>query len=126
MDRWAYLVKEGMWRGECALDCWDDQGISVIASGAACRDMPPGHFANVKKFWERKRQKIRWIETHGCMAEDHKVDEGVVLREYVKPKGDTDYKDRVYLEIRLDNGDGIHFPKEAFTTAPDGVLEYRY
>jgi len=24
-SRWAYLITEGMWRGECAVDIWNER-----------------------------------------------------------------------------------------------------
>lgn len=76
--------------------------------------------------FRKSPQRIRWIETRGCMADDYRTIEGTVVREYLKPSSiDFGYKDEVFLEIELDNGDALHFPKRAFNRTADGTLEYR-
>lgn len=75
---------------------------------------------------EAPRQLVRWIETRGCMAHiDHKVETGVVIREYM----DKQYGgiSEVHLEIKMhDDGRILRFPRSAFLLATDGALEYRW
>ena len=71
------------------------------------------------------RLRVRWIETRGCMAEDYRVEHGVVLETYKDVCYPTQ-KPEPFFHIRLDNGTIIKFPKIAFIRAEDGVYEYRY
>lgn len=50
--RWAYLLFVGMWRGECAVTLYDNDGIKAIGSGVPTGQ--PGIFRNFKIFWERR------------------------------------------------------------------------
>lgn len=72
--------------------------------------------------------RVRWIETRGCMADDYKIEEGTVVREYIQPADPNRgfNKPEPFLEVRLDSGTGIYFPKAAFTRHSDGWLEYRF
>src|SRR5262245_41854650 len=76
-----------------------------------------------------KVERVRWIETRGCMAEiDYKVDEGVVRREYMGKVYPYEISEP-YLEVLFPPGsacDVACFPRRMFTLARDGVLEYRY
>lgn len=126
MNRWAYLVTEGLYRGECSYEIRDSRGLRLLGSGVPVTD---GVYQNWRVWWERPEQRVRWIETRGCMAEQvHHVRTGVVIREYTKDTLINPYECEpvLMLEIRFENGDALHFPKRAFMRAPDGVLEYRY
>lgn len=73
-----------------------------------------------------KPQLVRWIETRGCMGEDHDTTHGVVTREYMDKCLGAFAISEPHIEIRMSNDTVIRFPKGAFTLAGDGVLEYRY
>lgn len=84
------------------------------------------------EWWKRKpaklgksHQRVRWIETRGCMGEDHKATPGIVLQEYLSTCYPTE-KPHPHFHILLEDGEEVHFPKRAFITAEDGVLEYRF
>lgn len=49
--RWWYLLTDGMWKGECAVDVSDSRGISVLGSG---REIDPGVVQPFRIWWERK------------------------------------------------------------------------
>jgi hypothetical protein len=125
LNRWSYLITQGLWRGECAYAIRDNQGLRLLGSGVP---MVPGIFKDYRVWWERRVQLVRWIETRGCDAADYKTLNGVVIREYMmQPNVAMGYtKEEIFVEIRLENGDAVFFPKKAFYVAPDGVLEYRF
>jgi hypothetical protein len=71
-------------------------------------------------------QRVRWVETRGCMAEERRVQHGVVIREYMGTMSGAFAISEPFVEVRLDDGTLIRFPKGAFLLCGDGVLEYQY
>ncbi len=75
---------------------------------------------------EAPRQKVRWVDCRGCMAEDRYVQHGEVIREYMDKLHGAFAISELFVEVLLEDGTLIRFPKGAFTLCGDGVLEYQY
>ena len=139
LRRWAYLISEGMYRGECPITITDkDDCVTVIGSGVPIK---PGVFGNYRLYFERDKivrktgtfnragtfqmQEVRYIETRGCMGTDAKIVKGVVVKQVMKEEYPTAVPEPFFC-VTLETGDSVELPRGAFTRAEDGVLEYRY
>lgn len=74
------------------------------------------------------QQKARLIETHGCMAQDGAVREGIVIERYSKTiyNGNPEGYTTEFCIIRLcDTGETEERATEAAYKASDGALEWR-
>lgn len=108
-------------RFDSALPLWCGLALGVLGLLFACH-----LFEQLLKKPELP-QRVRWIETRGCMAEvDYSVLHGVVTREYMDHCYGAFALSEPHVEIHMDNGTIVRFPKGAFLLCGDGVLEYRY
>lgn len=67
-------------------------------------------------------QRVRWVTNVGM---DLVYDQGVVIREYMDKHLGMFAISELHLEIRMDDGRILRFPKGMFKLCGDGVLEYQ-
>ncbi len=90
-----------------ALPLWLSLGLVVLQVLLGC------HVGEERK---RAPQRVRWIGFY-----TGRVEHGTVVREL-----QAGLEPRPHFEIRMDEGRIIRWPKDQFTVASDGVLEYRW
>jgi hypothetical protein len=99
---------------DSVLPLWGGIGVGMVLFLTACSLF---EIINKKPV---KAQRIRWINS---LAPD---EYGVVIREYEDKVLGAFALNEPHLEIKMDDGRIIRFPKGLFVLCGDGVLEYKY